>query len=404
MAEVKNRKIISIILSLILVGATFTLGFYVGKTNKTEIEKVTTLENKESGITKKVDFGTFWTAWNVLNEKYVALDGTNDQDKVWGAIKGLTSSLGDPYTVFMPPSEAEIFEGDIKGNFSGVGMEIGIRDGFLTVVAPLKNTPAEKAGIKSGDKIIKIDNELATDFNTEKAVRLIRGEKGTPVKLTISRDGVDDLLDITIIRDNIDIPTIDTEIKDGVFIISLYNFSAVSSNLFREALREFVEDSNTNKLILDLRGNPGGYMEAAIDMASWFLPAGKIVVTENFGENTEERIHRSRGYNIFNNNLKFAILVNAGSASASEILAGALQEHGIAKVVGTQTFGKGSVQELVKITPDTALKVTVARWFTPNGNSISKNGLTPDYEVELTVEDFEAGKDPQLDKAIEVLN
>jgi len=172
-------------------------------------------------------------------------------------------------------------------------------------------------------------------------------------------------------------------------------------------LREFKEGNQSgkvDKLILDLRGNPGGYMEAAVDMASWFLPAGKTVVIEDFGGTQENKIHRSKGYDIFNKDLKFVILVDGGSASASEILAGALQEHGIATLVGEQTFGKGSVQELVEITPETSLKVTIARWLTPNGVSISKEGLTPDTEVEFTLEDFKAGLDPQFEKAIEILN
>jgi carboxyl-terminal processing protease len=398
-----NKKIFSIFLSLLLTSGLFLSGFYLGLNSKSEIEKISNITNKENEITKTVDFEPFWKVWNTINEKYVAKENINDQEKVWGAIQGLTASLNDPYSVFMPPLDAEIFEEDIQGNFSGVGMEIGIRDDTLTVISPLKNTPAEKAGMKSGDKILEIDGTPTTNFTTDQAVKLIRGEKGTPVKLSVLRKGESDLREITIIRDNIDIPTIKTELKDSVFIISLYSFSAVSPGLFREALNEFI-DSGVSKLILDLRGNPGGYMEAAIDMASWFLPSGKTVVIENFGEGQEEKVHRSRGYDIFNNNLKFVILVNEGSASASEILAGALQEHNIATLVGSQTFGKGSVQELVKITPETSLKITVARWLTPNGNSISEQGLTPDVEVEMTLEDYEQEKDPQLEKALEILN
>ena len=187
-----------------------------------------------------------------------------------------------------------------------------------------------------------------------------------------------------------------------MFVIRLYSFSAQSPRLFRDALRKFVE-SGSNKLLLDLRGNPGGYLEAAVDMASWFLPAGKIIVTEDSGKNGKRAPHRSRGYDIFNKNLKFVILVNAGSASASEILAGALQEHGVAKLVGTKTFGKGSVQEVVKLTPETNLKVTVARWLTPNGVSISLAGLKPDVEVKMTPEDIEKKRDLQTDKAIQLL-
>ncbi|MBU4480334.1 S41 family peptidase [Patescibacteria group bacterium] len=401
------KKIISPISALLLIIIIFFAGFYSGQNNAVNKNEIDSLINKENDISNKVDFSPFWEAWNVLQEKYVGNEEVSDQDKVWGAIQGLASSVNDPYTIFMPPSDAEMFEDDISGNFSGVGMEIGIQDNILTVIAPLKETPAEKAGIKAGDKIIKIDGVSTIDFGTDKAVKMIRGESGTPVILSISREGENEIFEITIVRGNINIPTIKTEIKDNVFVIRLYSFSAVSPELFREALKEFIEfdqETGSGKLILDLRGNPGGYMEAAIDMASWFLPLGKTVVIENFGKDKKETVHRSRGYDIFNKNLKFAILVDGGSASASEILAGALQEHKIATIVGTKTFGKGSVQELVKITPDTALKVTVARWLTPNGNSISKNGLDPDVEVKISAEDLENGEDPQLEKAIEILN
>ncbi|MFC1801959.1 S41 family peptidase [Patescibacteria group bacterium] len=414
------KRFILITTTLILIGGVFTSGFFVGLNNKSELEMVAGLYNKENNLinNEEIDFDPFWKVWNILNEKYVSNNGLDNQEKVWGAIQGLASSLNDPYTVFMPPTSAGIFEEDISGNFSGVGMEIGIRDNILTVISPLKDTPADKAGIMSGDKIIKVDATITADFRIDEAVHLIRGEEGTDVNLTIIREGKSEPVEITVTRGVIDIPTIDTEIKptpnseetsqelgfsDDVFIIRLYSFSATSPNLFRESLREFIE-SGKRKLILDLRGNPGGYLEASVDMASWFLPAGKVIVKEKFGEDQSEVIYRSKGYNIFNENLKFAILVDGGSASASEILAGALKEHGVAKIVGKKTFGKGSVQELIEVTPETSLKVTVARWMTPEGNSISKNGLEPDFEVDVTMEDIEKERDPQLEKAIEVLS
>src|SRR3989339_6471 len=401
------EKIIFPLLAITLITGVFLVGFRFGQSREASQNKIDSLINKTDDLGNKVDFGPFWKTWNLLNEKYVDFDGTDDQARVLGAIHVLASSFGDPYTVFLPPEENELFASDIAGNFTGVGMEIGIRDGILTVIAPLKDTPADRAGIKSGDKILKIDDVLSSDFSTDKAVKLIRGEKGTPVKFSLMRDEEDKPLEITVVRDIINIPTIKTESKGKVFIIYLYSFTATSPDLFREALREFKEGNQSgkvDKLILDLRGNPGGYMEAAVDMASWFLPAGKTVVIEDFGGTQENKIHRSKGYDIFNKDLKFVILVDGGSASASEILAGALQEHGIATLVGEQTFGKGSVQELVEITPETSLKVTIARWLTPNGVSISKEGLTPDTEVEFTLEDFKAGLDPQFEKAIEILN
>ena len=414
------------IAAILVSGIIFISGLYLGfKINPENTKPPESLINTEADISSKVDFAPFWKAWQVLDEKFVPTKISTStsvsaatstiQDRVWGAIGGLTASLGDPYTVFFPPEESKSFETEISGNFEGVGMEIGIKDDVLTVVAPLKGNPAQKAGILAGDKIISIDGQSTMNMSVDKAVKLIRGKVGTKVKITIAREGKKEPIEFSIIREVINIPTIDTEIKDGkiaggnggqvvdgVFIIKLYNFYSTSPNLFRNALREFIE-SDSDKLILDLRGNPGGYLEAAVDMASWFLPLGKVVVSEDFGKNAPSQIYRSKGYNIFNSNLKMVALVDGGSASASEILAGALKEHGIAKLVGTKTFGKGSVQEVVKITPETSLKVTVARWLTPLGNSISENGLTPDFEVKLTQEEFSKGKDPQTDKAIEVL-
>jgi carboxyl-terminal processing protease len=324
----------------------------------------------------------------------------SDQEKVWGAIKGLVEAYGDPYTVFMPPTEAKMFEEDISGNFSGVGMEVGEKEGIITVITPLKNTPADKAGINAGDQVVKIDDTATNGMTVDEAVRLIRGEEGTKVKLTIIPKDGEEPKEVSLTRAVITIPALETELReDKIFVIKLYSFSAVSSSLFRDALREFI-GAKTNKLIIDLRGNPGGYLDASIDMASFFLPSGKVVVKEDFGGDKEEKAYRSKGYNIFNDNLKMVILVNGGSASASEILAGALQEHGVAKLVGEKTFGKGSVQELVNITPDTYLKVTVARWLTPNGRSISKEGLVPDYPV---ARGSDENVDPQMQKAVELL-
>ncbi len=387
-----------------------SFGFYnLGVKNAYKSPQVPTSEliGQTEGKPSNIDFAPFWRAWNFINEKYVAASTTKkqvtDQEKVYGAISGLTNSLGDPYTVFFPPVESEMFAADVRGNFEGVGMEVLAKDGVINVVSPLKNSPAERAGMRAGDKVIKINDKVTSGMATEDAVKLIRGPKGTKVTLTVSRTGVKEPLEISIIRDTIDLPVINTEtLPGGIFKISLYSFTATSPNLFRGALREFVS-SNNDKLLIDLRGNPGGYLEAAIDIASWFLPANKVVVRESFSK-SDERVYRSRGYNIFSDKLKVVILVDKGSASASEILAGALKEHGIAKLVGERTFGKGSVQELINLTEDTTLKITVARWLTPNGNSISDTGVSPDYAVSLTQEDRSKGVDPQLQKALEILN
>lgn len=389
--------------TVVLVGLFFGFGVYWGQNHRPEIEKVEGITGKETAVETSADFSPFWKAWNTINEKYPAPDKITDQDRVYGAISGLVDSLDDPYTVFFDPAETKSFKEEISGNFEGIGMEVGMKDKVLTVIAPLKDTPAYRAGIKAGDKIVKIDETVTLGMSVEEAIKLIRGPKGTPVTLTIARESEKEPIEVKIIRDTINIPTLDKELRgDGIFVIKLYSFSANSASLFRKALKEFV-GAKTDKLLLDLRGNPGGYLHAAVDMASWFLPGGKVIVTEDYGDKQPAGVYRSRGYDIFNEKLKFVILIDGGSASASEILAGALQNHDKAKLVGSESFGKGSVQEVVNITRDTILKITVAKWLTPAGDSISDKGLTPDYPVEITKEDVAANRDPQLDKAVEIL-
>lgn len=396
----KSRYIIA---SILLIGGFFCLGIYIGINDRQEIEKILSIENKEPEKTVKTDFSPFWKVWNIINEKHPDAETLVDQDRVYGAISGLLGSLNDPYTVFFNPDETKSFQEEISGNFSGVGMEVGIKDGFLTVVAPLKGTPADKAGMKTGDRIIKIDGIDLDGYSTDQSVKLIRGERGTPVVLTVLREGEKDLLEVTIIRDIIEIPTLDYELReDGIFVISLYTFSENSDELFKEAMIKFRE-AKTDKLLLDLRGNPGGYLDSAVKISSWFLPKGKTIVTEDYGDDREPNYFRSKGYAVIGDNLKFAILIDGGSASASEIVAGAMQDYGRAKLVGEKSFGKGSVQEVIEVTDDTVLKITVAKWLTPNGNSISQKGLTPDFPVTITSEDIEKNLDPQFDKAVDVL-
>ncbi|OJI07911.1 MAG: peptidase S41 [Candidatus Vogelbacteria bacterium CG22_combo_CG10-13_8_21_14_all_37_9] len=405
-----------VILSLVVIFivTAFCSGLYLGYSNRPAILQVVGISHKEDPtIVPTADFMPFWKAWTILNERFVDTRATSspegpasDQDKIYGAIAGLTDSLGDPYTVFMPPEKKTQFEQEVSGNFGGVGMEVGMKDNTLTVISALPDSPAKKAGIMAGDKIIKIEATSTLNLNIDQAIRLIRGPKGTKVHLIMTRSKVDQPIEFIITRDTIIIPTVDTKKeKNGVFVLSLYNFSAQSPNLFRPALQEFI-NSGSDKLILDLRGNPGGYLEAAVDIASWFLPAGKIIVREDRGNGKIENTYISKGYDIFarlNRPVKMIILVDQGSASAAEIVAGALSENGVAILVGQKTFGKGSVQELIPVTSDTSLKVTIAHWLTPNGLSISHNGLNPKYSVPMTIDDLKAGRDPQLDKAIELL-
>ena len=403
------KKYRLLVILVLFIGLSFVLGFSLGQKHLSasfsDAGNLNIINNNVASSTEIIDMAPFWAVWNLLDKNYVptgkAATSTVAQARIWGAIEGMTASLGDPYTVFMPPTDSKNFQSNISGNFEGVGMEIGIKDGVLSVISPLKGSPAEKAGIKAGDKIVMIDGKPSADLATDKAVEMIRGAQGTVVKITVIR-GSAKPLDFAITRAIIDVPTVETKIKGDVFVISLYNFYAEAQPQFNNALKEFVASKKT-KLVLDLRGNPGGYLDAAVDMASWFLPLGKPIVREDSGNGKAEIVYRSKGYNIFNNNLKMIILADGGSASASEILAGALQEYGIAKLVGTKTYGKGSVQELLPVTPDTSLKVTIAKWLTPNGRSISEGGLTPDYEVKISDADITAGKDPQMDKALELL-
>lgn len=385
--------------SIILVLGIFGVGFFIGNESKRG-------ESVSLNAQSPADLENFWKVWALIDEKYVPASTSvsiDNETRVQGAIQGMVDSLGDPYSRFLVPEQNKAFNESISGNFSGVGMEVGEKDSILVVISPIKDTPAEKAGIKAGDIILQIDGKVTSEMSVDEAVGLIRGEKGTTVEFVLAREGEKGSLSIKVVRDNIRIPTLEYEKrKDGIFVISLFNFSAGVENDFRKALREFVL-SKSDKLIIDLRGNPGGYLDAAVDISSWFLPAGKIVVQEDFGKDTEPKVFRSKGYNIFNENLKMVVLVDNGSASASEIVAGALKEHNIAQIVGEKTYGKGSVQELIPISKDTSLKLTIARWLTPNGVSISDSGLEPNVVVERVSKDLKNDKDMQLEKAVDIL-
>jgi carboxyl-terminal processing protease len=394
-------------LSIFLIAAAFFSGFHFGTDTKMEAGLGSLFARESDAPVEGVNLDEFWHVWNLLDQKFVSgstTDNLTDEEKIRGAIEGLVGSYGDPYTVYLPPVDAAAFEEDISGNFGGVGMEVGIRDGVITIIAPLPNTPAEKAGLLAGDKIISIDGEITERMGIDGAVKRIRGEAGTDVTLSIYREGFTEFKEIVVTRAIIDIPTVETEIKDGIFIVSLYNFNALSEMKMQTAMREFV-NSGADKMIIDLRGNPGGFLQSAVSIASYFLPVGKVVVEENFGrENKEDVIYRSSGKTL----REFApdsivVLIDRGSASASEILAGALSAHGVATLIGEDTFGKGSVQELVELKDGSSLKVTVARWLTPDGVSISEGGLKPDILAERTPEMLESEEDEQLNTAISFL-
>ncbi len=393
---------------LAIIAAAFGLGLYTGvgerisHTVSAQTLNFVTSDTAPSGV----DTSALWKAWNLLEENYVPTHASSTipsaQERLYGAIEGLTASYGDPYTVFMPPAEAQQFNEDIAGAFGGVGMELGTKDdGSIVVIAPIKDSPAMKAGVKTGDVLLAIDATSTQGMVVDEAVQYIRGPIGTSVKLTFKRDGAAQPVVITVVRDTINIPIINNfKRPDGIYEIDLYSFSANSADLFRSALRDMFNSGST-KLILDLRGNPGGYLEAAVDMASYFLPVGDTVVSEDFRGKQDPIVHRSVGYDVFaNKKLSMAVLIDQGSASASEILAGALQQHDVAKLVGTRSFGKGSVQQLVDLGGGAQIKITIARWLTPNGTSISDGGLTPDINATTTADDIKAGNDPQKAAAV----
>lgn len=404
----KRRNLLGVGLALVLASAAFFSGVQLGSSINPQQQSASIFSLFASGPqpAEEADLSEFWRVWHLLDDKFAPASSSvqiSSDEKLYGAIEGMVEAYGDPYTTFLPPTEAAMFDEDISGNFSGVGMEVGMRDDLITIISPLPNTPAEQAGLMAGDAIIAIDGESTESMNIDRAVRLIRGEEGTTVTLTIYREGAMATEDIVVTRAQIEIPTVVTEQRDGVFIIKLYSFNAIAEMKMQEALRAYVQ-SGSSKLVLDLRGNPGGYLQSAVSIASYFLPTGKVVLRESFGESGEEQVYRSQGKTL----KQFApeeivVLIDGGSASASEILAGALNQHGYATLIGTNSFGKGSVQELIDLPGNAALKVTIARWLTPDGTSLSGGGLTPDYIVSRSPEQRMNEEDPQLDAAFDYL-
>ncbi|MBI4224720.1 MAG: S41 family peptidase [Candidatus Sungbacteria bacterium] len=388
-----------IAISVVLLGISFFGGAWYGYENRPAVEKVLgiTGQQQPEQLTN-VDFNLFWDVWSRLEDQYVDKAKIDRQKLVFGAIQGMVGALKDPYTEFFPPEETKQFQQDVKGEFDGIGAEIGLRKSILTIIAPLKNSPAEHAGLKAGDKIFKIDDRITTDLQLDEAVRLIRGKKGTAVRLLVLRDSFDKAREFSIIRDTIQVETISTEKKPGgIFVIKLNQFSENAGTEFKKAVQEFFA-SGSKKLVFDLRNDPGGYLVVSVDIASWFSESGDVIVRERFADSTEE-VHRSRGYRLLKE-VPTVVLVNEGSASASEIVAGALRDLNGTKLIGTKTFGKGSVQEVIDLEKKSSLKVTIAKWLTPKGTEINGKGLEPDIIIESG---DDPAKDPVMDKAIEVL-
>lgn len=388
----KNKKFIYPVILIILFAGFFAGGFLVGKNDV--VCKVCKPED--------IDFSLFWEAYNTLSENFVNPEKIDKQKIIYGAIEGMAKSLGDPYTSFFDPEQSKQFSDDLSGYFSGIGAEVGIKKDQLTIVAPLPGTPAEKAGLKPGDIIFKIDSKDSVDMSTEEAVKLIRGQKGTTVTLSIYREGWASTKDFKIIRDTIKVPSMEWKlIEPDIAYVHIFQFDQSLSSDFKKAGMEII-NSNAKKIILDLRNNPGGYLELSQEIAGWFLERGQVVTIESFGKDKEDQIYKTNGNANFAN-YPMAILINSGSASASEILAGALRDNKNIQLIGEKSFGKGSVQQVLSLSNGSSIKITIAKWLTPKGNSISEVGLSPDIKIEITEEDLDAEKDPQLEKALEII-
>ncbi len=406
-------KLAVIVLLLIALGGGILIGYHLQ--NKTRLIKSANSNiqsNQKYGkvvgkgqslpdyLKKDINFGLFWEVWNKIQTEYIGRP-VGETKMLYGAMSGLVNSLEDPYSVFLPPEPAKEFSDDLSGKFEGIGAEIGIRNNLLTIISPLPGSPAEKAGLKPKDQIVEIDKISTKNMSLNEAVRRIRGDKGTRVTLKIFRGDDGSFHNISIIRDVIKIVSVNWKMENNkIAYIKITSFNQDTDSRFKQAVKEILL-KNPKGIILDLRNNPGGYLNQAVTIASYWLPAGQVVVQEEFADGNKKQ-YLANGQAQFKD-YPTVILVNHGSASASEIVAGALRDHGVAKLVGEKTFGKGSVQSLEKLSDGSAVKLTIARWLTPNGNQINVVGLEPDEKVEITEEDVKNGKDPQLEKAIGIL-
>lgn len=349
-----------------------------------------------------VDLNLFWTVWGELEKKYVNKDALDKENMVYGAIQGMVDSLEDPYTVFMTPSESEEFDASLNGKLEGIGAELTVENKNLVVVSPLRKSPAEKAGLLAGDIIYKIEGEDASDMTLLEAVTKIRGEKGTTVTLTIIRENVAKPFDVSIVRDSINIESVTVEeLEDGqIAYISVNQFNDRTNEEFGKAISELLLDEPKG-VIVDLRFNGGGYLDIAVELLSYLLPSHTEAVTLKERGKEDNILYTNGNAKLLD--VPLVVIVNGSSASASEIVAGAIQDHERGVVLGTQSFGKGSVQEVEDFADGSSIRLTIAKWFTPNGRTIDEVGLTPDIIVELTEEDIAKEYDRQKEEAIKYL-
>ncbi|MBI5411909.1 S41 family peptidase [Candidatus Peregrinibacteria bacterium] len=391
---------------LILVFFVFILGWNVGASHMRiqleKVQKTNIYSATDSLLLKNIDMDLFWDAWQILNDKYADPDSINYNKMLDGAIHGLVTSFGDPYTAYMNPKENQEFQNNLEGMLDGgIGAELTLKNNQLTVVSPLKKSPASRAGLQPEDVIIKINGQPSGNFTLEQAVNKIRGPKGSPVTLTILRKNTEKSFEIRIVRDAINIDSVNWRMKDNIAIIEINQFSNKTQEEFSQAINKALSKSPQG-LILDLRFNGGGYLDSAVAIASEFIEKGKVVTIKKRDPADDEVIYVNGKARV--TTLPMVVLINKGSASASEIVAGALQDYKRAYLIGEQSFGKGTVQEVDNLIGGSSLRVTIAKWYTPNDKNITEVGITPNLTVARTTDDFQKGRDPQLDAAFKYLN
>lgn len=383
MKFLKFKKIVPILAAVMIIAAVWLVGFLQGSQWGWQMNLPSPFEkilNKEA----PPDLGTgdmsiFWDTWKTILEKYVDRQNLTAQQMIEGATKGLVESLNDPYSEFLNSKENQALTEELSGEFFGVGMEISKKNNNIVIISPLPGTPAEKAGLQPNDIILKIDGKDATQLSSQEAANLIKGPEGTTVTLTIYRPDWNEAREITLQREKISVPTLTWQMLDSqIAYLRIYSFNQPLMFDFPQVAFQILSQ-HPKGLIIDLRNNPGGYLDAVINISGWFLEKGSIVLKEDFG-NDNIKITRATGNGLLKD-LPTVVLVNEGTASAAEILAGTLRDNRGVKLIGTQTFGKGSVQELVSLRGDNSLKITIAKWLTPNGTLIQGNGLKPDFEV-----------------------
>ncbi len=399
MSSKVSMFLLGALVSAILAAALFAVGLAMGINISTDADPQASFCEDISPEEMQVLFEPYWEAWDILHEYYVE-QPLDDAALMQGSISGLVDSLGDPHSSYMDPIEFEQANATLEG-YEGIGAWVDTDTEYLTILAPIPGSPAEEVGLQPGDEVIAIDGEDMTGIDGNLVIQRILGPAGTMVHLTIYRKGETELLEFDIERAHIVIPTVEGEkLEDGIVYIQLFSFAETTADDLRAMLAELI-DEDTRGLILDLRNNAGGYLFSAIDVTSEFIDEG-VVVTERFGDGTEESYKARQGG--LATDIPLIVLVNAGSASASEIVAGAIQDYERGILVGETTFGKGSVQQWIALSSDQgAVRVTIAQWYTPNDRLIHGQGLIPDVEVTLTLEDWEADNDTQLEAAIELL-